>query len=654
MSQTTDGIADLMDHAPFRNWTPTPEWVRERRWDGVSPLDMWDPLVWDDDEHYIGLKKALSGFICGLGGSHPARDASGAGTYVAKAPQYIPYETAAAPCDSRGAEIFARALETALSPVATEAVMSHPLAVPALLANLVMRHGLLEGEGARYGRALDDLAAAAPPKGGEVHRKALVYRRNRGAAVTDANVLAIRDFFASMFSWWFVRPADGRIIDLAGSLLCMESAADYVKANDDAGGGPGTGYSAYARAASEGIGCLAGETADRALREAVHTFTYMKVKDSLRAITPRISDAGEFLTACGMPLSAEEYLAARWWDGAFLPFYRLIFGCDPFWKVADSQGRFLSVDRCDAIRRTIDASAYYNDVIDLVCDVGDREPFNQLALAIALRGPASLYGFADAIAQITDDVLVCRCGNPGHQTAAEMSMGSCVSYVVEPRYRARKQLRAYAQISNQHKAVFEWPEPGHRLDGITHSRLRSGYLVHTNTWEPAWYRDESALTPGEKTASLAGRAARRVLPDANPEDLRACADTVEPTIVACDTLVAPVDLADLAEGWSALFTAAVNHGAPEADRTAVANMVHLTQTAWRYCIVGQDMPGQSDEEIGQQMDRALRTSYRLPAHEGYRLRRAFVGTLSCMVELSGLNPYARLTDGVYHTLMTAE
>jgi len=46
------------------------------------------------------------------------------------------------------------------------------------------------------------------------------------------------------------------------------------------------------------------------------------------------------------------------------------------------------------------------------------------------------------------------------------------------------------------------------------------------------------------------------------------------------------------------------------------------------------------------IDQAVRRTYSLTPADGIIVRRAFFGVGSSAVELSGLNPYARLADGV--------
>ena len=46
------------------------------------------------------------------------------------------------------------------------------------------------------------------------------------------------------------------------------------------------------------------------------------------------------------------------------------------------------------------------------------------------------------------------------------------------------------------------------------------------------------------------------------------------------------------------------------------------------------------------VDEAVRDTFALAEEDGTRLRRAFFGVASGAVELAGLNPYTRLTDGL--------
>src|SRR6202021_2381164 len=90
------------------------------------------------------------------------------------------------------------------------------------------------------------------------------YHQRHAEAKESAAPMVLRDFYASIYSWQFIRCTDWRILDMCGSVLCMTTAIDYVGAKDNPAGG---GYDAYIAAASEGVACLAGKPATQVMRD---------------------------------------------------------------------------------------------------------------------------------------------------------------------------------------------------------------------------------------------------------------------------------------------------------------------------------------------------------------------------------------------------
>ncbi|MFE3465834.1 hypothetical protein [Streptomyces sp. NPDC059185] len=575
-------------------------------------------------------------------------------THVAHQPSYVPYESSEVPRHEAGESMFRRTVGAVYSSEVGASVGASPLAATALVTAASLRSELWLNHGSRTGARLSVLAEAVPRKGGEIAGLLAEYCSRNAREPALAVPMAIRDFYAAIYSLQFIRSSDARLLDLCGSALCLTSAVDFVGSSDDAGG---AGLAAYAVAAGEGLGCLGGAGTAQVLRDIVLTDTLMKAKDAMATTVAGIADLEGFVSRCGGPVTPEEFLTARWWDAAMPPYHRLVGGTAAYKHLTDDLGSFRAADSCGWIKRAIDSLIRYDEMIDLISDYVHGECFNEALVAVAVGGSDALLGYGNAVAAVTHEVLACGCGAPGHEEAAEMAMGGCLYYLLAPRWMMRRQLAGLTAAGGEVAGAFAWPPPGERLKAVVRTALRPGHTLHSASWQRLW--DTPVVpSPGPEPAwvdELAHRAARRaLLPDAGEGTVIACEKAAESVLIDCDRLTDPDDLRALGDGWCRLFDAALDslgegsmtsrHPAARVLRAAIGRL-------WQHIVVGppdtSEVPGdRSDDQLFFDVDHALRQTYALPPTEGLVVRRAFLGTATSAVELSGLNPYGRLADGV--------
>ncbi|MFJ1927516.1 MULTISPECIES: hypothetical protein [unclassified Streptomyces] len=571
--------------------------------------------------------------------------------YMIQEPLYEPYRSAEVPRYEVGERAARQILSAAFAPEVIQSVMQSPLLATAQVTAAQIRAGLWTARK----DSLAPLIEAVPRKGGEVDRILGEYCLRHAKSPTHAVPMAMRDFILLWFAAAFIR-ADGRMLDLCGSTSCLMMAVDYVAAVDDAGGG---GHAAYGTAASEGLACLGGKSVTQALRDTVLVDAVLRARDITTTETRRIMDPSGFVDAAGGPVTPREYMRARWWDAAMVPYHRLPMSTPGYRSVTDRLGTLTAADRCGAIKRAIDCAIRYNEIVDIVPDCANGESFNEILLALASGGGHAVYGYADALARVTDDVLECDCGASGHEEAAEIAMGDCLFYLLTTRYQMRKQLQSLAAVGGATQRAYAQRAPGARLQAVASTTLRPGNLLHSDTWEPLWKPAEAApRMPGRWAVHLARRAARRSL----PADTAACArercETMFTSLlVDCDN--APhQSLRTLAKQWGDVFDTVLT--AAVADQASLRQhprpLRELIERIWLHCVVdgdeGTPNPAErADEQLAMDTTQALFATYELPPTEGWTIRRAFSGVTTSAIELSGLSPYSRMTDGISRILL---
>jgi hypothetical protein len=576
-------------------------------------------------------------------------------TYLTQAPSYVPYESAGVTRHRAGEVMCHQVIETVFHPDVSSSVRASPLTATALITAASVRANLWSGHTSETGQGLAVVATLAPKKGGEAYQLIREYSQHHAEGTDSAAPMILRDFYSSIYAWQFIRCIDERILDLCGAALCLTTAIDYVGASDDPAGG---GYDVYTAAASEGVTCLAGKAATQALQDMVVADAFMVTKDAMAEKAKEINDADVFIGVNGGPVTPNEFLRARWWDAAMVPYHRLVMSTTHYKNLTDSLGTFKSADRCGRIKRAVDSIIRYDEIVDAISDYINKECFNELLVALATGGSKSARNYAQAVAKVTDDALECDCGENGHEEAAELAMGACLWYQLAPRYMARRQLFSYAAGTDVVREAYAWPAPGERLSAAADVCLRPGNTLHATTWEPLW--KESRDTHQPALARLAHRIANRSLTgNAGQEARYSCEAAARSVLADCDTLDGQENLRALSEKWCHLFEtvlAGVSAG-EDIPHGLSRQLCSLVDRIWRHTVVGSrpaDAAEGIDEQLFIDVDRAVRRTYLLAPAQGIAIRRAFFGVTTSAVELSGLGPYARLNNGAAHMHSLAE
>ncbi|MGW1977997.1 hypothetical protein [Streptomyces sp. NPDC001889] len=273
-----------------------------------------------------------------------------------------------------------------------------------------------------------------------------------------------------------------------------------------------------------------------------------------------------------------------------------------------------------------------------MADYVHHECFNALLLGLASHSHLSVAGYGTALAEVCDAVLVCGCGQAGHDEAAELSMGACLWYLLVPRYLVQRQLAHLAHTSSPVATAYALTPPGGRLRS-TAAGLHAGSQLHSPSWEPLWHADSS-----RSAEDNARRIARRCLPrgglDSDP-----CAALAASALARCERADALPDLHHLADDWKNVFDAALDASGTPRSGPAARLRDHIGRI-WHQTALDSAPEADAAVRLFMDVDQAVRDSYRLPLEEGLLVRRAFFGATTGALELAGLNPYSRLVNGI--------
>jgi hypothetical protein len=325
--------------------------------------------------------------------------------------------------------------------------------------------------------------------------------------------------------------------------------------------------------------------------------------------------------------------------------------------LTDELGTFRATQKCRRIKRAFESIIRYNEIVDMISDSTSREPFNELAVAMALGGSDAALGYGNAVATVTDDVLECDCGEKGHDVAGELAMGMCLWYLLGPRYMARRQLACLSDAGGEVSKAYAWRPPGTRLRAVARTLL-PGNTLHSATWQPLW-AEVDALPHDTDGTLWAGELARRAVRRSLTSDARQgivhkdCEAIAKSILTDCDNLCDRTSLHALSERWRCFFDAILASSGADgvAHHDTTAELRALLGRIWEHTIVGcgPDSMGSADEadiRLFIDVDQVIRRTYLLAPAYGIIVRRAFFGVASSAVELSGLNPYGRLADGI--------
>ncbi|MEV0277652.1 hypothetical protein AB0I22_14915 [Streptomyces sp. NPDC050610] len=580
---------------------------------------------------------------------------SEATTYMVVEPSYTPHVSGKVSRHRQGDDMGWKVIRAAHSGELRESIESSPIAETVMNVVSLVRRELWVAEGSQS-KGMDLLSEINPKKGGEVRRLLDEYVARNAESAESAVPMILRDFFASIYRWQIPRVRDGRMLDLCGATRNLTMAVDYPGAPDDSAGG---GYDSYVAAASEGLACLGGKAATQALKDSAVTDAVILMKNSITESCLDASGSEEDCLPAPEIVTPDEYLVARWWDGDMVGFYRLAMGTAEYRHLSDELGCFQAIQACGRMKRAVENLIRYNDIIDVISDYTSREAFNELHVALSAKGSDSVIGYANALAAVTDRVIDCDCQEDGHQEAAEMAMGACLWYLMVPRYRGRAQIDCLSRTPRDDvRASFDWLPCGERLTDVSSTALASGNTLHSPGWEPLWFKEPQG--DGDRGAAsraavedLAMRTARRLrLPreveiDPVIETLQAEAREV---LEGCESLTDTASLCALSEKWCKLFDIGVLDldGKPVHSRDTQEELRSLIPRIWSHVVVGSEGMATSDTDEGlfMDVDRTVARTYLESQEVGLILRRAFFGVTTSAVELSGLNPYGRLADGV--------
>ncbi|KAM4063602.1 hypothetical protein HRG_014047 [Hirsutella rhossiliensis] len=599
------GLGTAFMASPQESVKTDSDQVRVARTSGLHMTNVWDASACGlTDERSLSR---LTGLWMGSEDApdenvgHPKYSSScqrvsgNAATYLQQEPSYVPYKSFEVKRCRSGDDMCRQAFDLVFCQEVTSSVKASPLAATALITAASLREGLWPGRGSEVERGLAVVAAIAPKKGGEAVLLIREYRRRQEKVQDSAVPMVLRDFFASIYAWQFIRCTDGRLLDLCGSALCMTTAIDYVGAGDDPIGG---GHDAYMAAASEGVACLAGKAATQALRDMVIADSFMVAKDEMTEAARDISNTDEFIRLGGGGVTPIEFLRARWWDAAMVPYHRLVMGTSHYKHLTDNLGTFSIADTCGNIKRAVDSIIRYNEIADIVSDYTNRECFNELLVAIAVGGSNGARGYANAVARVPDDTLALQ------------------NWLWAAVYGTCWHRETWHEGMDVVREAYTWPAPGTRLRAVADISLKPGNTLHATTWQPLWEGTNTRSRDIHQQGLVYGLSRR----------IEVMHRSITVAIKRASGHYLQNGVTYLKLSWQVYRRAAV-------WSTVFGDML----------LSGPTMG--TDERLFIDVDQAVRQTYLLPSAEGIAIRRAFFGVTSGSVELSGLNPYARLSDG---------
>ncbi|WP_160710731.1 hypothetical protein [Chitinophaga solisilvae] len=599
----------------------------------------FEPDVWSiqacgkiDENDVGGLY--LPSFVKGRNNPGPGNDEPY--TQIRSTPGYLPYESARIATNETGWERSRLALNAVFSEDMLKLFESSPLTKIALLTSATVIV-----EKTKVGEWLKEAGTAIPRKGDEIKRLWPAYQIQCSGNLEAAIPMMLRDFSASSYVWVFIRIRDVRIHDLGGSMMCLTIASDYYRASDD----PGTSdMKPYMEAMNEGLSCLEGPAASVATRDAILCSGFIQVRDAVNRRIAGMSpgELQDIISAYGGVVTPREFITMRWWDAAMSPYYRSAMGSDGYYHLTESSGVFKGTKKCGKIRRAIDSSIRYNEIVDLLPDATQGDGTNELLIAMLVGGHEATSGYAGALSAIIDEALTCDCGAEGHVEAAEIAMGSCLWFALVPRYNLRSQLNNLVKGNPTLMNAFAFGKPGER-----HIMCKTlpGDILHTDGWKPLWTKTFVDIP------ELVQRVVRRTLPEeVRDEEVHLLCNHMATTVlIACFAI--DDDLEQLRELWSKwcdLFDAAVSKFMQE-NSPLLFSLRNLIGRIWIHTIIGTgEVCSDTSESLFVDIDKALRETYQLSYENGRAIRRAFHGVVSSAIELSGFNPYACLADGAAH------
>ncbi|OXA39329.1 hypothetical protein Fcan01_25917 [Folsomia candida] len=278
----------------------------------------------------------------------------------------------------------------------------------------------------------------------------------------------------------FIRGFDLAQLSVCASTLCLTTCIDYVVAGDDPKLG---GHEAYVKALVDSTR-VSGTSFPAIMEEVVMTSALIAHKAELVA-----SHNFEDMPLSGRNPTPQEFLAARWWDAAMSPYFKIPLMFQNGTGVAvDENWVPLGSKVCPSIREAVDVIVRYNEIVDVFHDASTGEPMNELHVAGRYGGLSAVANYADACAAIVDEVARCNCsaGDVAHDWATDIAIGSSAWYMCVPHYRGLTQLAELRHITN---TIYKERMQKNRhaafvTTKVAHSGCRG--VLHDDDWAPLY------------------------------------------------------------------------------------------------------------------------------------------------------------------------
>ncbi|TFY87635.1 hypothetical protein DYL59_17760 [Pseudomonas kairouanensis] len=646
-----DTLGYRRDHI-VAQWLRDPSGICRLR---VELLGRYKELdIWSVDElDLIGDKAGeLRLYECFAGRSRNGLDrdkSSGAMTYIATPTRYEPYHSRCIEPNAIGAHIFDRALEAMECEALDCSVMKSPLSALAMVtaASRWLMTDIAPEASCTVSRKLCFIARWAPKKGGEISAWGREYYAHRPLLdVSDIPAMVLRDYFSSLYAWQFIRSDDPQIHDLSGSIISLTAAIDYVGAPDDSG----ARIEDFQLVTSDGLDCLGGVAPKKMLQGGIVACLVMKLKQYMVNAMQDVPELPLFVASAGGIVTPREFFLLRYWDAAMPQYLQIIMNSSRYCRLVDASGYFRSMSRCGKLKRATDNIVRYNEVTDVVSDHQNGEVLNEVFFALLSGGVEAVRGYGSALSAVTDDVLSCRCGELGHEEAAELSMGGCIWQLLMPRYQVWRQLYAYAHSQPEIESAYAAKSASARLHSVFVTML-AGDVLHTDNWMPLWKMSFPSESNNEALiAELARRAVRRsvLIERCSEGDFSRCETAAKSALYSCYALDDVSVLRGLSCEWIRLFDVCLR--ANNIDVSGAEDIVRALKEVvgriWKGVVTMDAQVADETEQLFIDCDSVVRQTYFLPYVTGLSIRRVFFGVASGAVELSGFSPFARLSDGV--------
>jgi hypothetical protein len=209
-----------------------------------------------------------------------------------------------------------------------------------------------------------------------------------------------------------------------------------------------------------------------------------------RTVRDELLDLPEFEPVIPMVPTSFEFLELRWWDGAYAPFVKIVMALFSAREPSiDREVLVLGARRCTSVRKVADLGIRYNEIVDLIHDIG-VEPVNEIHVAARHGGIDAVLNYGNACAASLDQAAACVCDDSTHDWALELGIGYGCWYAIQPRYKAWPQLAQLLHFSAaKYKELIDNSQHGAFVTSRVAVLNREGTLW-TDDWKPAFEMEE--------------------------------------------------------------------------------------------------------------------------------------------------------------------